>query len=72
MGGDGHNDDDARFISLQDHNMCGVNGSKEGRWRGMEVGLGGHGIGGYKVLANKGVHEEVQSKIAEYVAGRPK
>ena len=59
MGGDRFNDDGARGISSKYFwKYCG-NDSEEGRRWGMEVGLGGGGIGDHWTLDDKGLCEEV-------------
>ena len=58
MDGNGRDNDGARYILSQDRKTDCGNNTKNGRQRGMGVGLGGHGFGGYTDLTNKGVHEE--------------
>ena len=56
------NNDGSGGLSSQDcKKYCGDN-IKEGQWRGMVVGLGGHGFGVSRGLANKGAHEEAKGK----------
>ena len=58
MGGDGCNDDVVRGISSQYFYTYYGDDSKEGRRRGMLVGLGECGIGDHMYLDNKGIHKE--------------
>ena len=70
MGSNRHNDDSSGGISSQDRKKYFWNDREEGRWRGMGMGLGGRGFIGNTDLDEKGVREEAEENIAEYVAGR--
>ena len=71
MGGGRRDDVGGKRVSPHYHKTDCGNERKEGWRRGMGAGLGVCGVGGYRALDDKRVHEEVEGKIVDYLSGSP-